>query len=476
MDILTKRVFEIFNEIAKIPHGSGNMDAIAKFCVEFAKNNNLKYLKDEANNVLICKKGSAGYENCDPIILQGHLDMVCQKTADSNHNFIQSGLELFVDGDFLKAKNTTLGADNGIAVAMIMAILESDELSHPPIEALFTVDEEIGMLGALDFDCSLLLGKRMINLDSEEDDTVTVSCAGGREFEITVPVNRYSKSGHFVCMTITGLKGGHSGVEIDKGRVNANILAGRILNHLRKVTDFELISLNGGDKSNAITPICKIELCVENFASFEKIANAYFKVIKNEISAREPDINLVVTENCTDDFSTIGKDLTEKIIDFLVTAPNGVIDMSAEIKGLVETSLNLGILKTEADKIIADFSFRSNKVTALDFLEEKLTAFVKPLEGEIRTFGHYPPWEYKSDSELQKIYVKNYIGHYGKEPNVSAIHAGLECGVFASNIKNLDCIAVGPNMFDVHTVKEKLSISSTKKFFELLLKVLSELK
>lgn len=473
---LTNRVFEIFNEIAKIPHGSGNMSKIADYCVAFAEKNKLRFIRDKADNIVIFKEGSGELKNTAPIILQGHLDMVCQKTAESCHNFDDSGLEVFIDGDFLKAKDTTLGADNGIAVAMVMAILESNELSHPPIEAVFTVDEEIGMLGAMALDCSILKGQRLINLDSEEDDTVTVSCAGGSEFEITIPINRTAKKGTRVALTVSGLKGGHSGVEIDKGRVNANILAGRILNHLFAKNDFEIISINGGDKSNAITPLCNIEVCTSDADSFIELAKQYTDLLKKEFSAREPDFELSISKKCDDESKTIGKELTEKIISFLVAAPNGVINMSAEIDGLVETSLNLGILKTEEEKIVADFSLRSNKISALTFLEEKLAAYVKPLNPQIKTFGHYPPWEFKPDSRLQEIYIENFTEHYGKEPKVSAIHAGLECGVFASKLDNLDCIAVGPNMFDVHTVKEKLSISSTKKFFELLLKVLSDLR
>lgn len=475
MNKLARRVFEIFYEIAQIPHGSENMKGISDYCVDFAKKNNFKYLRDRANNVVIFKKGTFGLENSEPVILQGHLDMVCQKTAESCHDFLSDGIELITDGDFLKANNTTLGADNGIAMAMIMAILESRDVKHPPIEAVFTSDEEIGMIGAIALDCSPLSGKRMINLDSEEDDTMTVSCAGGSEVMVTVPVIRQKKNGATVTVALTGLKGGHSGVEIDKGRVNANILAGRFLNHINYLCDFELISINGGDKSNAITPVCTIKLLVNNATEFEKIAEEYFSVVKNEISAREPDFSPVINIGESGEFETLGKDLTDKLIYFLVSAPNGIVDMSAEITGLVETSLNLGILKTENDRIIIDFSLRSNKVTALKFLEEKLITFAKCLEGSVETFGHYPPWEFKADSDLQKIYIETYKEFHRKDPKVEAIHAGLECGVFCSKLQNLDCIAIGPSMFDVHTVNEKLSISSTENFFVLLLEVLAKL-
>lgn len=470
-----KRVFEIFEELCAVPRGSGNMTAIADYCVDFANKNSLKCVRDSENNIIIFKNGSRGLENSEPVILQGHLDMVCQQTADSTHDFAINGPEIIIDGDFIRADGTTLGADNGIAVAMVMAILESKDLKHPPIEAVFTVDEEIGMIGATALDCSPLKGKKMINLDSEEDDTVTVSCAGGSEFKISVPLTREIKQGTAVTVTVTGLRGGHSGVEIDKGRVNANILAGRILNHLKNITHFDIISISGGDKSNAITPVCVVELCVADAESFVKAAEEYSAVLKKEISAREPDFSLSYKLGDKNECSILGNGLTERLIYFLVSAPNGIVDMSAEISGLVETSLNLGILETKDREIIIDFSLRSNKVTALKFLEERLNTFSKCLEGTVETFGHYPPWEFSADSDLQKLYIESYKEFYGKAPKVEAIHAGLECGVFSSKIEGLDCIAVGPTMYDVHTVKEKLSISSTEKFFEHLVKVLEKI-
>lgn len=469
------RVFEIFKDISEIPRGSGNMTAIADYCVAFANKNGLKFIRDNENNIIIFKNGNKGLENAEPVILQGHLDMVCQQMADSTHDFEVMGPAIMFDGDFIKANGTTLGADNGIAVAMVMAILESNDIKHPPIEAVFTIDEEIGMIGAIALDCSSLKANRMINLDSEEDDTVTVSCAGGSEFKVTVAVNRQVKQGTQVSLTVSGLQGGHSGVEIDKGRVNANILAGRILNHLKKSNNFDIININGGDKSNAITPVCTIEICTDNAEEFSNKAEEYLISLKNEISSREPDFAPEIKMGLQGEYATIGSDLTERLIFFLVSAPNGIVDMSAEIEGLVETSLNLGILETKTDEITIDFSLRSNKVTALKFLEEKLNTFSKCIDGEVETFGHYPPWEFKANSELQKLYIKSYKEFYGKKPKVEAIHAGLECGVFSSKIKNLDCIAVGPSMYDVHTVKEKLSISSTESFFAHLIKVLGEL-
>jgi len=470
-----ERVFYYFEEITKIPHGSDNMEKIASFCVDFAKKHNLKYYHDETNNVIIYKNGTKGFESSDPIILQGHLDMVCQKTEDCKIDFTKDALDIFVDGDFVKAKNTTLGADNGIAVASVLAILESDEYCHPPIEAVFTTDEETGMVGANALDTSVLKAKRMINIDSEEDDTMTVSCAGGTDFKANFTFNREDVSGTEIEIILKGLKGGHSGIEIDKGRVNANILAGRVLNHL-KTTNFNLISIDGGDKTNAITNLCKIRVSVEGYDDFIKKATEYLDIIKAEISAREGGFCYEINAKENGTFKAINKETANGIIYALACVPNGVIDMSAEIEGLVETSLNFGILTTTESSTEMKISLRSNKMSALAALEEKLKAFFSVLPCEYTTFDKYPSWEFNSNSALQGIYKEVYERETGKELKVEAIHAGLECGVFASKIKDFDCISIGPTMFDVHTVKERLSIKSTEATFKILLKVLENCK
>ena len=330
-----RNVFKYFEEISYIPRGSENMNGIAEYCISFAEKHSLKAIRDEANNVIIYKPASKGYEDAQPVILQGHLDIVCQKTADSDIDFLKDGLNLYTDGDYIKARGTTLGADNGIAVAMVLAILADKELPHPKIEAVFTTDEEIGMIGAGKLDFSLLSAKKMITLDSEEEDTVTVSCAGGSDFNVAIPLKLENKKGTEIRIVIDGLKGGHSGVEINSGRVNSNILAGRFLNHIRKFADFSLISINGGDKANAITNRTEIKLYIENTESFLKESKSYFELIKTEISSREPDFNydFEICENT--DCSVINKDLTDKLISLLVAAPNGVVDMSYEIEGLV---------------------------------------------------------------------------------------------------------------------------------------------
>ncbi len=470
---LLNRVFEIFKDLTLIPHGSGNMDGIAEYVQDFAKNIGLKVIRDEANNVVIFKSATKGYENADAVILQGHLDMVCQAKADYGIDFEKDGLEIYVDGDFIKARSTSLGADNGIAVAYVLAILESDEVPHPKIEAVFTTDEEIGMIGAGKLDISVLTAKKMINLDSEEDDTLTVSCAGGSELLFTLNGEKKIVGGSTVTITLDGLLGGHSGVEIDKGRTNSNILAGKLLKALEN-EEFSLISVDGGDKSNAITNRTTVVLysdCPDALkASAEKILSSY----KSEIAKTEPGFLYSVKIEKAEKIEIFSQEFKNKVISFLLNTPNGVIKMSEEVAGLVETSLNLGILVTENNSVRAQFSLRSNKAACLSLLESNLSDFCKALDGKVKTFGHYPPWEFKKDSELQELYKQCYEALNGEKPKVEALHAGLECSVFASKIKDLDCIAMGPSLFDVHTYNEKLCISSAKKTFLLLLDILKK--
>lgn len=471
-----ERVFYYFEKLSGIPRGSGNMKKIADFCEDFAKEHNLKYHRDSADNVIIFKEGTQGYEESEAVILQGHLDMVCQNTEDSNINFETDTLDLYIDGDFVKAHSTTLGADNGIAVAVILAILESDKYPHPPIEAVFTVDEEVGMLGAMALDMTVLSAKKMINLDSEEEGIVTVSCAGGGDFNVTCPVKRNKAQGVYAKLLLKGLKGGHSGMEINSGRVNADILMGRVLDELKRQCDFEIISLKGGDKANAIPNRSEAELCVCDRESFKAAADKVFETIKKEISHREGNFAPDVTFGENGEFDVYDSHTAEKLVTALLCVPSGVMDMSAEIDGLVETSLNLGILKDMGDSVYMGLSLRSNKKTAMEYLKRRLEALFKTLGCKTEVSGVYPPWEYKENSALQNLYCDVYKKLFNKEPQVAAIHAGLECGVFSSGIEGMECISIGPEMFDVHTVSERLSITSTERFFDLITEILKDLK
>ena len=470
-----EKVFKYFREICKIPHGSGDMGKISTYCEKFALENNLDYIRDAANNVIIYKPASAGYENASPVILQGHLDMVCQKDEGVNIDFETDGLDIYVDGDYLKARGTTLGADNGIAVAMIMAILEDKTLSHPPIEAVFTVDEEIGLLGAGKLQFDKLSGKRMINMDSEEQEILTVSCAGGSDFRMTFPVKRVKVSGTEIKIVLKGLLGGHSGVEIDKQRVNANILMGEILQFTKENFGIDIISVDGGDKGNAIPNASTAHIVIQNPEAAEKIKE-FAALKKEEIAKKESGFLYEIAVGDTGEFEVFEKDLCDRIVFTLFNIPDGVVEMSAEIDGLVETSLNLGILKTDETEIVMHHALRSNKKAGLINLEDKMKAFASKINAKVETFGYYPPWEFKADSALQEIYKEKYKEKFGQYPLVQAIHAGLECGMFAEGIDGIDCISIGPEMHDVHTTKERLSVSSTKTIYELIINVLAALR
>ncbi len=469
----THPMWKYFYELTKIPRGSGDMEKVSDYIVSFAKEHNFRYIQDEAQNVIIFKDGTKGYEDKEPVILQGHLDMVCQKDEGKKIDFEKDGLSVYVENGYVTADGTTLGGDNGIAVAMVLSILADDTLSHPPIEAVFTTDEEIGMIGATKLSVESLKGKRMINIDSEDESVVTVSCAGGSDFEMTVPLERKKVFGNILKLGVKGLKGGHSGVEINSGRENANALMARILNHLSTISDFDLVSVSGGDKGNAIPSLSEAEVLVSK--DIKKELLEYSDTIKKEISSYEEGFTFEIENLGEGERDIIKTPDLNSLIYLLLMAPTGVVSMSQEIEGLVETSLNLGILKTDADKMTLYFALRSNKQTALEFLEDKLKVFAKCVPCQIKTGGHYPPWEYRENSCLEKLYKEKYTEKTGREIRVEAIHAGLECGVFASKIKDFDCISVGPEMHDIHTPKERLSIKSSENLYDIILSVLSNM-
>lgn len=476
LSITELSVFKYFEELSTIPRGSGNMQKIADYCVAFAEKFSLNYYRDAFNNVVIFKDGTNGYEAAEPIILQGHLDIVCQKTNERQIDFLTDGLKIYRDGDFIKADGTTLGGDNGIAVAYILAILASDNIPHPPIEAVLTTDEEIGLIGAGGLDKTILKAKKMINIDSESDDVLTVSCAGGEDVIFEIPLNPTENNGTLLNISIGGLLGGHSGVEIDKERTNANMLLGKLLKFLDENHKISLISVAGGTKENAIPNSATATVCSENGENLLLLVDNFKTLYLGDIKKSEPDAFIEVEKGEAGCFTCMDSRTKENIITLLTETPNGVVKMSEEIEGLVETSLNLGVLKTEGNTITAVFALRSNKEVSLKELTEQILAIGKKLDAKTETEGFYPPWEFNPNSPLRELYKECYKEQNGKEISVEAIHAGLECAVFSANMPGLDCISVGPNLFDVHTVNEKLSISSTAKTFNLLLKVLRNLK
>ena len=473
-----KRVFHYFEEICKIPHGSGNTRQISDYLVQFAKNHDLKYIQDEMNNVVIYKPGTAGYENAPTVIVQGHMDMVCEKRPDVDHDFTKDGLNLSVEGDYVSANGTTLGGDDGIAVAYGLALLESDTIAHPPLEVFITVDEEIGLLGAVGFDCSVLKGRRFINLDSEAEGSLWISCAGGLSGISHIPVTRLEAKGEKLTVKISGLMGGHSGAEIDKNRANANSLLGKFLHGLDAKAGYELISVQGGQKDNAITreSIAELLTVKENVEAVKEYAASMQTAWREEYTGTDEGITVTVTEEGEQDAKVLHPTSKEKVVFFLVNVPYGVQKMSGTIKGLVETSTNIGILKTSENEVLGSSSIRSSVETARDALSDKIEYLTEFLGGEYERQGVYPAWEYRKDSPLRDKMVEVYEEMYGQKPNVVAIHAGLECGLFYKKMEGLDCVSLGPDMKDIHTSEEVLSVSSTERVWKYLVRVLGALK
>lgn len=466
-DLQPSRVFYYFEDLCQIPHGSGNTDKISDYCVEFAKAHNLKWYKDKYNNVVIKKDATIGYETHSPVIIQGHLDMVCEKDETSDIDFLNDGLELKTDGDSIYAKGTTLGGDDGIAIAMALAILESNDLQHPPIEAVFTTDEETGMDGAVGLDASILKGKTLLNIDSENEGVLTVSCAGGARAELDIQLDTENVYGDCYKLEVDGLIGGHSGVEIDKGRLNSNIMMGKFLNSLH--IKYNVVNINGGLKDNAIPRSTECVIVADTDPTI--IAQ---KFVTENFVGTDPDFKITVTP--TNKYNTaFTNQSSKKIAKFLANIPNGIISMSEDIEGLVQTSLNLGILTSSDKSIHASFAVRSSVNKEKTDLLDKLEHYVKSFNGTFSSHAHYPAWEYKKESPLRDTMVNVYKKMYGNKPVVEAIHAGLECGLFSDKIAGLDAVSFGPDMADIHTSRERLFIASTARTFDYLCNILKEL-
>ena len=476
-----KAVLRHFEDICSIPHGSKNTKKISDHIKNFAEAHGLRCIQDEVNNLIIFKDGSAGRENEAPVILQGHIDMVCEKEADCDIDFKTEGLRLVLNDGILSANGTTLGGDDGIAVAYCMAILESDSISHPPLEIVFTVDEEIGMDGARALDPSPLKGKRLINLDSEEEGHLLVGCAGGATAALKIPYKTVPADSTSVPVRIhlSGFQGGHSGMEIDKGRANPNLMMGRLLYLLQKEYPISLIEISGGQKDNAIPRECTALItlnsnCLDDAftASVNKIANAF----KSEFSKTDPNIsvNLDLPADHKPSF-VIDEAGTKKIISSLLLTPNGVQAMCQDFPELVETSLNLGILKTVADAVIMSYCLRSSVNTKKAELMFKLECLAVQLGASISFSGSYPAWQFRENSPLRNTMISVYQEMYGSKPIVETMHAGVECGLFEGMIEGLDAVSIGPDMSDVHTPQESLDLASVKRTWEYLLRLLERL-
>lgn len=467
-------VFGYFEKICSIPHGSRNTKAISDYLVSFAKEHDLAYIQDADNNVILFQEGTCGMEDHAPVILQGHMDMVCEKDASCPIDMAAQGLDVTHDGKCVFAKGTTLGGDDGIAVAYALAILADKTIAHPPLEVVITVDEEIGLLGASSIDLSMLRGRTLINLDSEDEGIFTIACAGGCTATMTLPVDRRAVYGPCIRLVVDGLQGGHSGAEIHKNRANANKVMGEFMSRIQTLMPLCLTSLSGGSKDNAIPRSCQATLVAMgiNLERINAIADELQAQIREQYD--EPEATVQAFDVDALGGNSLSTESTAKVIALLCTAPNGVRAMSKDIPGLVQTSLNMGIAKL-GTHFTATFSVRSSVNHEKQALLDKLKELVEFHGGAYTQMGEYPAWEYKKESRLRDTMVRVYTEMYGKEPQVLAIHAGLECGLLGDKLPGLDAVSIGPQMHDIHTSREKLEIASTERTWNFLLEVLRNL-
>lgn len=460
-------MFELFEEICKIPHGSDNEAQIAEYISDFAKERGLWVYKDEANNVLVRKSATKGRENEPMILLQGHTDMVCEKDGNVNHDFTSDALKLYVDSEgFLRAKGTTLGADDGVAVALMLAVLDGAIESHPALECLFTAGEEIGMIGAGKFDFSLINARKMINIDSETDGKAVVGCAGGVRSELSLPIKRTEKQGNGLRITVGGLCGGHSGEDINKGRANANRIMGRILTELSFRLDMGIISINGGSKDNAIPRECVADVCVPDFFEALLEVEALAKIISKELCTDDKGFFCRV-ERC-ENSAVLDLESEQKLMLAINNTPCGVMEMSNDVDGLVEWSANLGVVETCTEQAKLTFLTRSSIDERIDYSMHALDRLAKTLGGEVGHFGRYTGWSYAKQSPVRDAYMTAYKALFGKDAGAEIIHAGLECGLVRANIPDMDIISIGPDIIALHSPGEKLNIASAERLWTLI--------
>ncbi|MDD6193416.1 MAG: aminoacyl-histidine dipeptidase [Lachnospiraceae bacterium] len=469
-----KKVFEYFEDISNIPRPSYKEEKISNYLVQFAKDHGLEYYQDELFNVIMIKEATPGYEDVEPIILQGHMDMVCEKKPDCHKNMEEEGLDLAIDGDYIYAKGTTLGGDDGIAVAYALAILDDDTLEHPRLEFVCTVSEEVGMDGAFALDVSMLKGKKLLNLDSEEEGILLTSCAGGCSSKVTLPVARENASGVKISISVAKLTGGHSGAEIDKWRANANTLMAGLLAEMDLRAGVQLISMEGGKKDNAIPRDCEATVLVDadKAEAAMEAANKFALGVNREYEVSDPEMEIIIANEGETEASAVSCADTSKVISLIQSLPNGIQRMSRDIEGLVETSLNLGILVLEENELILRYALRSSVGSAKEALMSKVENIAKASGATTEHNGQYPAWEFKKDSVLREDMIRIYEEMFGKKPVVEAIHAGLECGILAGKIPGLDAVSMGPEMHDIHTTEERLGISSTERMYRYVVEIL----
>ncbi len=474
-----QKVFYYFEEISNIPRGSGNEKAISDYMVRFAEEKGLWVKQDEAYNIYIKKPATKGYEQAPTVILQGHMDMVCEKNNDTVHDFEKEGLKLAIDGDFIYAKGTTLGADNGVAIAYQLAILADDTLEHPALEILMTTEEETGMDGVSSMHPAYLEGKRLINLDTDNEGEFLVSCAGGSKARITLPLaySQQPQGTQMYAITISGLVGGHSGADIHLERASANQLMNRLLDGIMQEVPYQLAKLSGGTKDNVITREASALICIPQ-GSENKVSAclaAYEATFKQEYEAQDKGITIhgsIETETA----QVVCLETTQQIIGLVMMLPQGVIAQSMQIPGLVETSLNIGVVQMTADVCEIVLSIRSSLPSKKEFVKRKIVAACEAIGATYELTGDYPAWTYVSESPLRDQAVRVFETMYGKQPTINAIHAGLECGFLLEKMPGLDMIAFGPNVYEIHSPKERVSIASMGRVYHYLTALLKALK
>ena len=475
-----EKVLGFFEAISAIPHGSYHIDQLSDYLVAFAGERGLECIQDDEKNVIIKKPAQGGAASAAPLMLQGHIDMVLEKNAGVEIDMEKEPIRLIREGDILRADGTTLGADDGIAVAMMMAALDDKSMVHPPLECVFTTNEEVGMDGMAALDASVLQARKLINLDSEDEGVFTVGCAGGAHMEITLPIDRKMRHGMALLLKISGLKGGHSGMSIHLGRANADYLMTRVLMRLSRKADLYIDYIRGGSKDNAIPRECEALVLLDKDIDQEKVeqfVKHVFDDIRGEYKFTDPDIALELSweDHSKAYLEVVTKKDTKKILRMLTLMPNGLIESDPNIKDMPQTSLSLGILDTKTDDLKATLLIRSSINSQKRYLVDKVKCVASVFDAEAKVSGEYPAWEYAVSSPLRDTMAAAYEKRFGKAPEITITHGGLECGLLSDKIKGLDCISIGPDMKDIHTPDEHISISSIRRTWDFLADVLEAL-
>lgn len=473
-DLEPSAVFRFFEEISRIPRGSGNEKAVVDYIAAVASFHNLEYYRDDAENIVVRRQADKGRENAPVVALQGHTDMVCQCNADIDHDFENDPIELVIDNGFIRANGTTLGGDDGIACAYMLALLTSHGLDLPELECFFTSSEEVGMTGAIAFDYSNLKSKLMINLDSEDEGVCVVSCAGGVRCELSCTCDKIAEANKPLRIEIKGLCGGHSGQDINSGHENAILLMAELLDRMYTYEPFNLVSFISGDKDNAIPREAVSVIASPDPDVYSGIIAEFKQQKKKLFSKEEKAFKVHTAKNKHSDYMFSFAD-TSRIISALLIAPAGVIRMSQHIDGLVETSSNTGVIEAKNGSFKSVHLIRSSSEYALDSVISVFKRVAKVCSLDVIFRDRYPGWEYMADSKLREVYIKEFEKQYGYKPKAEAIHAGLECGLISSRLPGIDIVSIGPDLSDIHSPDEKMDIESVKRTWKLLCSMLKNI-